>query len=96
MISSGEIVLREGTVECRLTEISQHGAKLIAKVAASVGDYGVLRCDGLDILSRVVWVDGEMLAIEFVDEANDEDAEQDMEQFSRVVRNHQILRLLGI
>jgi len=96
IVSCGEVVLREGPVACKMIDVSQHGARLAIRCRSSEGDYGLLRCEGLDILFRIMRVAEDEIGIEFVDETSelDDENEDDLDDFSRVVNNYQILRLL--
>lgn len=96
LVSCGEVVLREGRLACEMIDISQHGARLAIHCRASEGDFGLLRCEGLDILFRIIRRADDEIGIDFVDETSDldDENEDDLEEFSRVVNNYQILRLL--
>ncbi len=81
---------------CRVTEISRHGAKLETLARIRSGEDGLLRCDGLDLLFRVIRFERTTVIVEFIDEAADIDGEIDPELAALIENNNQILRFLDI
>ena len=94
MLWVGEIVLHAGRYECRIIDISQHGAKLATEAAVRPGDEGLLLCEGLDLLFRVVRHEFGIVAVSFVDELDQDVSCDDTETVSRLARNQQIFRYL--
>ena len=92
----GEIVLLCGTEPCKVTELSRHGAKLETNARLRVGDHGLMRCDGLDLLIRVIRYERTSVVIEFVDEAAGDEDDIDPELAALIENNEQILKFLDI
>ena len=95
MYWSGELVLRTGSYDCRVIDISQHGAKLASEADVRPGDDGLLLCEGLDVLFHVVRREGDCVAVTFVDEMADDLGEDEVEVVSRYARNQQVFRYLA-
>lgn len=96
LMTRGEVVLRDGSHRCTILEISAHGGLLELSARAEVGQDGLLRCDGLDLLFSVVRVQGDLVAVEFVDESGgEEQADFDHADRSRIDINREILRFIN-
>lgn len=95
MLWAGELVLRKGRYDCRVLDISQHGAKISTDTDIAPGEDGLLLCEGLDVLFRVVRCEPDCVAVTFVDEFEQDELESDTEYTSRVARNQQIFRYLA-
>lgn len=94
LLSMGQIVLRDGTYDCQVIELSLSGALLLTLAQARVGQDGLLRCDGLDLLCQIVRVEPGFVAVEFIDEAEEAADTQDQRDLSRTENNCHILRFL--
>ncbi|SMQ73737.1 PilZ domain-containing protein [Altererythrobacter xiamenensis] len=94
MYWSGELVLRSGRYDCRVIDISHHGAKLTSAARVRPGDDGLFHCEGLDLLFRVERHEPNFLAISFIDELDQDIGEDDVETVSRIARNQQAFRYL--
>ena len=90
----GEVVLLEGSCPCQVNEISRHGARLVTGARIRVGEDGLLRCDGLDLLFRVVRLDQRVAVVQFVDELAECEGEIDPALAALIKNNYQILRFL--
>ena len=92
----GQVVLVSGTSSCRVVEISHHGARLETDARIRIGEDGLLRCDGLDLLFRAIRYERGSVVIEFVDELAEADGEIDPAHAALIENNRQILRFLDI
>lgn len=94
MYWTGELVLRTGRYECRVIDISPHGAKLTSAAPVRPGDDGLFLCEGLDLLFHVVRHEPNFVAVSFIDEFDQDIGEDDVETVSRIARNQQAFRYL--
>lgn len=92
----GEVVLLDGNCPCKVTEISRDGARLETGARIKVGEDGLLRCDGLDLLFRAIRLDRKVVVVQFVDELAECDGEIDPALAALVENNYNILRFLEI
>jgi len=60
-----KLELMDGEFDCAIEDISQTGARLIADAPLRKDQIGVLRCQRLDALFRVVWTSANTAGIEF-------------------------------
>ncbi|WP_428027643.1 PilZ domain-containing protein [Altererythrobacter sp.] len=94
LASMGQFVLQDGAYDCQVVEISLCGALLLTLAELRVGQDGLLRCDGLDLLCQVVRIEPGFAAVEFVDESGETADVLDRRELSRAENNYQILRFL--
>lgn len=92
----GELVLLYGTEPCKVTELSRHGAKLETNARLKVGEHGLLRCDGLDLLFCAIRYERNGVIVEFVDERVTDADEIDSKLAALIENNDQILKFLDI
>ena len=95
MLWAGEIVLQGKRHDCRVLEISQHGALLSHDKSLAVGTSGILLCEGLDVLFEVLRSDEAGTAVAFVDEGEQPGEPFDVETVTRSARNQQVFRYLA-
>ncbi len=64
------LTLLDGVFDCALEDISQTGARFIADAPMEEGQQGILHCQPLEMLFRVVWTDGKTAGVQFDEEAS--------------------------
>lgn len=96
MLWPGEIVLKSGRHDCRVLDISQHGARIATEAILHAGDDGLLLCEGLDTLFEVVRANPDHVAVSFVDESDCEETIQEAGGNVRAAKNRQFFRYLAV